>query len=76
MVARANAALDAGCDMVLLCNDPSSLDTLLDGLGRRPIAPTLSRRLEAMRGKAISAAAMKASAAYLAAAESLARVRA
>jgi beta-N-acetylhexosaminidase len=76
MVARANAALEAGCDMVLLCNDPRSLDTLLDGIARRPIAPALSRRLERMRGKAISAAAMKASAAYLAATESLARVRA
>jgi beta-N-acetylhexosaminidase len=75
-VARANAALDAGCDMVLLCNDPRALDTLLEGLERRPIAPTLARRLERMRGKAISDAALKANAAYLAATENLARVRA
>jgi hypothetical protein len=32
------------------------------------VAPTLARRLEKMRGKAISTAALKASAAYLAAA--------
>lgn len=75
VVARANAALEAGCDMALLCNDPRAQDTMLEGLERRPIAPTLAKRLERMRGKAISAGALKASAAYLAAAENLARVR-
>jgi beta-N-acetylhexosaminidase len=75
MVARANAALNAGCDMVLICNDPRAQDTLLEGLERRPVAPTLARRLEKMRGKAISSAALKANAAYLAATENLARVR-
>ena len=75
MMARANAALNAGCDMVLLCNDPRAQDSLLEGLERRPIAPTLPRRLEKMRGKAISSVALKANAAYLAATENLARVR-
>jgi beta-N-acetylhexosaminidase len=75
MMARANAALNAGCDMVLLCNDPRAQDTLLEGLERRPIAPTLHRRQERMRGRAISTAALKANAAYLAATENLARVR-
>jgi beta-N-acetylhexosaminidase len=74
-VARANAALNAGCDMVLLCNDPRAQDAMLEGLERRPVAPTLARRLERMRGRAISPAALKANAAYLAAAENLARVR-
>ena len=73
VLARADAALGAGCDMVLLCNDPRALDTMLAGLERRPVAPTLARRLEAMRGKAITPAAMQASAAYLAALEDLAR---
>ena len=76
VMARANAALNAGCDMVLLCNDPRAQDTLLEGLERRPVAPTLARRLEKMRGKAISSVAMKANAAYLAATENLARIRA
>jgi beta-N-acetylhexosaminidase len=75
VMARANAALNAGCDMVLLCNDPRAQDTMLEGLERRPIAPTLLKRLERMRGKAISTAALKANAAYLAATENLARVR-
>ncbi len=75
VVGRANAALNAGCDMVLLCNDPRAQDSLLEGLERRAVAPTLTRRLERMRGRAISAAALKANAAYLAASENLARVR-
>jgi beta-N-acetylhexosaminidase len=75
VVARANAALNAGCDMVLLCNDPRAQDSLLEGLERRPVAPTLARRLERMRGRGISTAALKANAAYLAATENLARVR-
>jgi beta-N-acetylhexosaminidase len=75
VVARANAALNAGCDMALLCNDPRASDSLLEGLERRPVAPTLARRLEKMRGKAISTTALKANAAYLAATENLARIR-
>jgi beta-N-acetylhexosaminidase len=75
VMARANAALNAGCDMVLLCNDPRAQDAMLEGLERRPIAPTLARRLDKMRGKGISSVALKANAAYLAATENLARVR-
>jgi len=75
MMARANAALNAGCDVILICNDPRAQDALLEGLERRPIVPTLARRLEKMRGKGISTVAMKANAAYLAATENLARVR-
>ena len=75
VMSRANAALNAGCDMVLLCNDPRAQDTLLEGLERRPIAPTLARRTEKMRGRAISTVALKANAAYLAATENLARIR-
>src|SRR5260221_9497198 len=74
-MARANAAVEAGCDMGLLCTDPRAQGTLLEGLERRPIAPTLARRLERMRGKSISSVAMKANAAYLAATENLARIR-
>jgi beta-N-acetylhexosaminidase len=75
VVERADAALDAGCDMVLLCNDPASQRTLLDGLARRRIAPTLAVRLERMRGRAISRATLAANAAYLEAQEAVASLR-
>jgi beta-N-acetylhexosaminidase len=75
MVARGVAALNAGCDVVLVCNDPRAQDTMLEGLERRPVAASLARRLERMRGRAITASALRASAAYLAATENLARVR-
>jgi beta-N-acetylhexosaminidase len=75
IVDRADAALDAGCDMVLLCNDAKGAETLLEGLERRPVASSLALRIERMRGKAITHASLEASAAYLAAAENLARAR-
>jgi beta-N-acetylhexosaminidase len=75
VVARAHAALEAGCDMVLICNDPRAADTLLEGLEGRPIAAALAPRLEKMRGRGISAASLEANAAYLAATETLARLR-
>lgn len=74
MVARANAALDAGCDMALICNDPKAQDTLLEGLEARPIDAALARRLERIRGGAISADTLRASAAYLDASEKVARL--
>ena len=72
VVERADAALEAGCDMVLLCNDPKSAGVLLEGLERRRVAPALGRRLDRLRGRAITPAALAASAAYLAALEGVA----
>ncbi len=46
---RARAALAAGCDMVLLCNDPAGQDALLDSL--REVSLGNPDRLEKMRRK-------------------------
>jgi len=42
-VERAQAALAAGCDMVLLCNDPAAADALLEGLDYTMPAVSLAR---------------------------------
>jgi len=44
---RARAALDAGCDQVLLCQDPEGQDRLLDSLASVPVS--LPERIEKMR---------------------------
>jgi beta-N-acetylhexosaminidase len=46
---RAEAALHAGCDMVLVCNKPESADELLDGLIWE-MSATSKARLAHMRG--------------------------
>ena len=51
IVARATAALDAGCDVLPVCNDRASVVKLLDEL-RHEIQPSSHLRLVRMRGKA------------------------
>ncbi|HKA42292.1 MAG TPA: beta-N-acetylhexosaminidase, partial [Burkholderiales bacterium] len=46
---RARAALAAGCDMVLLCNDPAGQELLLDSL--KDVSPANPDRVERMRKK-------------------------
>ena len=62
IVDRANAALGAGCDMVLVCNAPEAARELLNGLGHAVLDPV---RAERLRGK--SCAALAGNAAYKAA---------
>jgi hypothetical protein len=45
----AGAARAAGCDMVLLCNDPAGQERLLESLGETVLAS--AERLERMRKK-------------------------
>lgn len=49
MVDRAHAALAAGCDMVLVCNDPAGAAQVLEGLRPDP-APASRLRLVRMHG--------------------------
>jgi beta-N-acetylhexosaminidase len=51
VVARGQAALRAGCDMVLVCNDPAAADKLLAGLGPHD-DPVSHLRLVRMHGRA------------------------
>jgi beta-N-acetylhexosaminidase len=51
VVSAGRAALAAGCDMVLVCNDPARADALLDGLDDRR-GPSSQRRLAALRASA------------------------
>lgn len=50
IVARAEAALAAGCDMVLTCNDHAAADLLLSHW-RPQVAVDLARRMVAMEGR-------------------------
>ncbi len=50
VVARAKAALSAGCDMVLVCNDTAAANELLDGLGPHD-DPVASLRLVRLHGR-------------------------
>ncbi len=49
-LARTRAALDAGCDMVLVCNDPAAAEQVIDGLGDYH-SPVLQARLMRMHGR-------------------------
>jgi len=49
---RALQALDAGCDMLLVCNDPPAAITVLEALERAEPPAGLARRLDTMRRRA------------------------
>jgi beta-N-acetylhexosaminidase len=69
---RARAALEAGCDMVLLCNDPQGLDKLLDSLKDVPLRNP--ERLDRMRKQ--GGRDLRKSVAYRESQEALAALRA
>ena len=49
---RARAALAAGCDMALLCNDPEGQGRLLESLGAKPLAaPERAERMHRRGGR-------------------------
>ena len=47
VLARAEAAFTAGCDMVLVCNQPAMADQLLSGMPARSFKPARARRMRA-----------------------------
>jgi beta-N-acetylhexosaminidase len=51
IIARADAALSAGCDVLPVCNDRASVAKLLDGL-KFEVEPAAHLRLVRMRGRA------------------------
>ncbi len=70
LVARAHAALKAGCDVVLLCQNPKGQAELLDGLGD---ARCEARRWEKMRARRFGTL-NRGSADYRAAADEIGRL--
>jgi beta-N-acetylhexosaminidase len=75
IVARAAAALEAGCDFILICNDPDAVDRALAGLQWQR-GPAFEQRLGqiAPRGAPASLAAWRTNPAYLAALRDLDQV--
>lgn len=73
VVARAQAALRAGCDMAVMCNRPAAADELLAGLRSMP-NPKLGERLARLRARPtyISLAAARGDAQYASAQTELA----
>ena len=55
VVQRAQAALEAGCDMVLVCNDLAAADELLAGLGTLHTGPVSSARVSLLKKPAPAA---------------------
>lgn len=50
IIDRADAALGAGCDVVLVCNDQNKAQNALDGLAEFAMPAASQRRLNKMRG--------------------------
>lgn len=46
---RAKSALNAGCDMLLVCNNPEAADEVLAAVAERPKLPDVTLRLDQMR---------------------------
>lgn len=74
IVERAWRALDAGCDMVLVCNDPAAAATLLDGIARES-TPAGLERLARLHGapRPVGFSALREHPLYAAALDAVAR---
>lgn len=52
---RAAAARAAGCDMILICNQPEQADAILAAQADEPLSPESRRRLERLRARPVTA---------------------
>lgn len=75
VVERARAALGAGCDMVLMCNNPAAADELLENLAYAMPATSLAR-LARMHGRqhAVSMVKLREDIAYMKALHAIAGI--
>ena len=76
VIERATAALGAGCDMALICNNPQGTDELLEGL-RHPMPAVSLARLARMHGRQLPQAmdALRGDPRYTRALDSVAAIR-
>ena len=75
IVERGEAAIEAGCDMVLVCNNPAAADQVLDGLHAAPSPVTLARFAQLHgRGQAPTMAALRETEAYAKAVHAIAAI--
>ena len=72
-IERANAAMQAGCDMVLLCNDTPALDEVIDGLSTVSLVLP-GKRLDAFEPKIQIAGGLRQSALWQQAVDSVMEV--
>ena len=63
VVERAQAALDAGCDMILVCNAPQAVAELIEGLAAGPLDRARAERMRGRAGKPLASDARYAAAA-------------
>jgi beta-N-acetylhexosaminidase len=66
IVERGRAALDAGCDMVLVCNARAAAEQLLDGIGPARLATVRAERMRGPRGDTAAASGYREALAALA----------
>lgn len=63
-VERSEKALHAGCDLLLLCNEPQGVVQVLDGLKYQPTESQTKRHISLMKRKTVSWEALEMSARY------------
>lgn len=74
-VERSEKALNAGCDLLLLCNEPKGVEQVLDNLNYQPTAEQKARHLSLMKRKEILQKQLENSPRYQRASQQLAQLQ-